>query len=121
MLRGLRSRTFDDELSLAGTGLGTQGAAKAFLHLALSTPSSLATYDAVRGDSSLWDDLGSSGIVETRHERMVIAFLDALESLGRSPMSHLIIPRVLAGLVMIPVLTIFANAIGVLAGCWSAH
>ncbi len=46
--------------------------------------------------------------------------IDALESLGRSPMSHLIIPRVLAGLVMIPVLTIFANAIGVLAGWWSA-
>lgn len=46
--------------------------------------------------------------------------IDALESLGRSPMSHLIIPRVLAGLVMIPVLTIFANAIGVLSGWWSA-
>lgn len=46
--------------------------------------------------------------------------IDALESLGRSPMSHLIIPRVLAGLLMIPVLTIFANAIGVLAGWWSA-
>ena len=46
--------------------------------------------------------------------------IDALESLGRSPASHLIIPRVLAGLVMIPVLTIFANAIGVLAGWWSA-
>jgi len=46
--------------------------------------------------------------------------IDALESLGRSPMSHLIIPRVLAGLVMIPILTIFANAIGVMAGWWSA-
>jgi phospholipid/cholesterol/gamma-HCH transport system permease protein len=46
--------------------------------------------------------------------------IDALESLGRSPASHLIIPRVLAGLVMIPVLTIFANAVGVLAGWWSA-
>ena len=50
----------------------------------------------------------------------VTELIDALESLGRSPMSHLIIPRVLAGLVMIPVLTIFANAIGVLAGWWSA-
>jgi phospholipid/cholesterol/gamma-HCH transport system permease protein len=46
--------------------------------------------------------------------------IDALESLGRSPASHLIIPRVLAGLVMIPVLTVFANGIGVLAGWWSA-
>src|SRR6476659_6147852 len=32
--------------------------------------------------------------------------IDALESLGRSPSSHLIIPRVLAGLIMIPVLTV---------------
>ena len=45
--------------------------------------------------------------------------IDALESLGRSPASHLMIPRVLAGLVMIPMLTIFANVIGVLAGWWS--
>jgi phospholipid/cholesterol/gamma-HCH transport system permease protein len=46
--------------------------------------------------------------------------IDALESLGRSPASHLIIPRVLAGLVMIPVLVILANAMGVVAGWWSA-
>jgi len=46
--------------------------------------------------------------------------IDALESLGRSPASHLIIPRVLAGLVMVPILTIFANAVGVFAGWWSA-
>ena len=32
--------------------------------------------------------------------------IDALESLGRSPASHLVIPRVLAGLVMIPALTV---------------
>ena len=42
--------------------------------------------------------------------------IDALESLGRSPASHLIIPRVLAGLVMVPVLVVFANAMGILAG-----
>ena len=36
--------------------------------------------------------------------------IDALESLGRSPASHLIIPRVLAALVMIPVLTGLALA-----------
>ena len=38
--------------------------------------------------------------------------IDALESLGRSPASHLVIPRVLAGLIMIPVLTVLANLIG---------
>jgi phospholipid/cholesterol/gamma-HCH transport system permease protein len=42
--------------------------------------------------------------------------IDALESLGRSPASHLVVPRVLAGLVMIPCLTILANLTGILAG-----
>src|SRR5215208_562136 len=42
--------------------------------------------------------------------------IDALESLGRSPSSHLIIPRVLAGLIMIPALTVLANLSGVVAG-----
>ncbi|MEO8226056.1 MAG: ABC transporter permease [Gemmatimonadota bacterium] len=46
--------------------------------------------------------------------------IDALESLGRSPASHLIIPRVVAGLVMIPILVIFADVVGVLAGWFSA-
>ncbi|MGE3617602.1 MAG: MlaE family ABC transporter permease [Gemmatimonadales bacterium] len=42
--------------------------------------------------------------------------IDALESLGRSPASHLIIPRVLAGFIMVPVLTIVADVIAVAAG-----
>lgn len=45
--------------------------------------------------------------------------IDALESLGRSPSSHLIVPRVLAGLVVVPSLTIIANVIAVLVGWWS--
>jgi len=45
--------------------------------------------------------------------------IDALESLGRSPSSHLIIPRVLAGFIMVPILTIIADVIAVLAG-WYA-
>jgi len=45
--------------------------------------------------------------------------IDALESLGRSPSSHLIIPRVLAGLVVVPALTVIANVIAVLVGWWS--
>lgn len=42
--------------------------------------------------------------------------IDALESLGRSPASHLIIPRVLAGFIMVPVLTVIADFIAVGAG-----
>ncbi len=46
--------------------------------------------------------------------------IDALESLGRSPSSHLLIPRVLACLVMIPVLVIFADVIAVASGWFAA-
>ena len=42
--------------------------------------------------------------------------IDALESLGRSPASHLVIPRVLAGLIMIPALTVLANLSGIVSG-----
>jgi phospholipid/cholesterol/gamma-HCH transport system permease protein len=45
--------------------------------------------------------------------------IDALESLGRSPVSHLIIPRVLAGFIVIPALTMFANVVGFFSG-WVA-
>src|SRR5437773_3040072 len=46
--------------------------------------------------------------------------IDALESLGRSPMSHLIIPRVVAGLLVIPALTMLANATGIAVGYLTA-
>lgn len=42
--------------------------------------------------------------------------IDALESLGRSPISHLVIPRVVAGTLLLPVLVILADAMGIAAG-----
>ncbi len=45
--------------------------------------------------------------------------IDALESLGRSAISHLVLPRVLAGTLMLPVLVIFADLVGITAG-WLA-
>jgi len=42
--------------------------------------------------------------------------IDALESLGRSPVSHLLLPRVIAGLLVVPALTMFANATGIVVG-----
>src|ERR687892_1768239 len=45
--------------------------------------------------------------------------IDALESLGRSPSSHLLIPRVVAGLVMIPALTVLADVMGIASGWFS--
>ena len=45
--------------------------------------------------------------------------IDALESLGRNPASHLLIPRIVSGALMVPVLVMLANAMGLLAG-WAA-
>jgi phospholipid/cholesterol/gamma-HCH transport system permease protein len=42
--------------------------------------------------------------------------IDALESLGRSPASHLLIPRVLASTLMLPVLVVIADIVAVGAG-----
>ena len=43
---------------------------------------------------------------------LVTEQIDALESLGRSPYSHLLLPRCLAGLIVIPSLVMLANATG---------
>jgi len=45
--------------------------------------------------------------------------IDSLESLGRSPSSHLLIPRVIAGLLMIPALTVLADVMGIASGWFS--
>jgi phospholipid/cholesterol/gamma-HCH transport system permease protein len=42
--------------------------------------------------------------------------IDALESLGRSPVTQLLLPRCLAGLLVIPALVMFSNATGFLVG-----
>src|SRR6266498_3665607 len=42
--------------------------------------------------------------------------IDALESLGRAPMSHLLLPRVLASTLMLPVLVVIADVVAVGAG-----
>jgi phospholipid/cholesterol/gamma-HCH transport system permease protein len=42
--------------------------------------------------------------------------LDALETLAFDPYAYLVVPRVLAGLIMFPVIVAFANAVGILAG-----
>lgn len=46
--------------------------------------------------------------------------IDALESLGRSPVTHLLLPRVLAGILVIPVLVVISNVIGILSGYLAA-
>src|SRR5690554_6794105 len=42
--------------------------------------------------------------------------IDALETLGYDPLAYLVVPRVIAGVLMFPVVVAFADAIGVLGG-----
>ncbi len=42
--------------------------------------------------------------------------IDALETLGIQPIDFLVLPRVLALLIMVPLLTVYANLLGVLGG-----
>src|SRR5204862_6173900 len=46
--------------------------------------------------------------------------IDALESLGRSPISHLLLPRILAGLLVVPALTMLAHVPRLAVGCPTA-
>jgi phospholipid/cholesterol/gamma-HCH transport system permease protein len=42
--------------------------------------------------------------------------IDALETMAYNPVSYLVVPRVLAGLMMVPIVVIFANVVGITAG-----
>ena len=42
--------------------------------------------------------------------------IDALETLAYNPVAYLVVPRVLAGTLMFPVIVIFSNGIGIVAG-----
>jgi len=46
--------------------------------------------------------------------------IDALETLGYDPMAYLVVPRVVAGTLMFPVVVAFADAIGIAGGWISA-
>lgn len=46
--------------------------------------------------------------------------IDALETLAYDPMAYLVVPRVLAGVIMFPVVVAFADAMGIVAGWLTA-
>ncbi len=46
--------------------------------------------------------------------------IDALETLAYDPVAYLVVPRVLAGAIMFPMIIVLANAIGVIAGWGTA-
>ena len=46
--------------------------------------------------------------------------IDALETLSFDPVAYLVLPRLVAAIIMLPILTIFADAVGVLSGLMAA-
>ena len=66
-----------------------------------------ATMLAGRVGSSIAANLGTMRVTEQ---------IDALASMGANPIQHLVVPRFLACLLMIPVLTIMADFMGIVGG-----
>jgi phospholipid/cholesterol/gamma-HCH transport system permease protein len=62
---------------------------------------------AGRSGAGITAELGTMAVTEQ---------VDALETLGSNPIKHLVVPRFLSLTVMLPILTIFANAIGIFGG-----
>ena len=66
-----------------------------------------ATMLAGRVGSAMAAQLGTMRVTEQ---------IDALSTMGASPMQHLVVPRFLACVVLIPTLTVFADFMGVVGG-----
>lgn len=46
--------------------------------------------------------------------------IDALETLAYDPVAHLVVPRILAGVIMFPIVVAFANGMGIMAGWFTS-
>jgi phospholipid/cholesterol/gamma-HCH transport system permease protein len=57
-----------------------------------------------------------SGIAAELGSMVVTEQVSALRALGTDPIRKLVVPRVLAGFIMCPILTVVANAVGLLGG-----
>jgi phospholipid/cholesterol/gamma-HCH transport system permease protein len=57
-----------------------------------------------------------SGIAAELGSMMVTDQIAALRALGTDPIRKLVVPRILAGLVMVPMLTVIGSAVGILGG-----
>ena len=62
---------------------------------------------AGRVGASMAAELGTMRVTEQ---------IDALETLGYNPAAYLVVPRILAGVLMFPIIVAFADAVGVIAG-----
>ena len=57
-----------------------------------------------------------SGIAAELGSMVVTDQINALRALGTDPIRKLVVPRVLAGILMAPVLTVIANTVGLIGG-----
>jgi phospholipid/cholesterol/gamma-HCH transport system permease protein len=57
-----------------------------------------------------------SGIAAELGSMVVTDQINALRALGTDPVRKLVVPRVLAGVVMAPILTVIANTVGIIGG-----
>jgi len=62
-----------------------------------------------------------SGMAAELGSMMVTQQIDAMRSLGTDPIRKLVAPRLIAGLVMVPALTILSNAVGLVGGYMVAN
>jgi len=62
---------------------------------------------AGRAGSSMAAEIGTMKVTEQ---------IDALETLATNPVKYLVVPRLLSGIIMLPILTMFADSIGILGG-----
>src|SRR4029077_13539901 len=67
---------------------------------------------AGRAGAAIAAELGSMVVTEQ---------IEALEALGLSPIRMLVVPRLVGMLIMLPILTIFADIVSIIGGAWLAH
>lgn len=88
------------------------GGAVAFGSFRELGPMLSAVVVAGRAGAAIAAELGSMVITEQ---------IEALEALGLSPVRMLVVPRLIAMVVMLPILTIFADIVSILGGAWAAN
>lgn len=75
-------------------------------------PMLTAVVVAGRVGAAIAAELGSMVVTEQ---------IEALRSMGLEPSRFLVVPRLVALLLMLPLLTIFADVVAILGGMWIAH
>lgn len=94
-------------------GVGTLvGGAVAYTSVRELGPMLSAVVVAGRTGAAIAAELGSMVVTEQ---------IEALQSLGLSPTRMLVVPRLLALIVMLPLLTILADIVSILGGMWVAN